>query len=515
LFITLLLAACGGGGGGGTGGGSSGGPGGTPAVLNAIAITPANPTVQSGATLQLTATGTYSDGTTRDLSSSVIWASNATRFATVAPGGLATGVALGSTTITATSGGIAANTTLTVTGQVTLAFIYSFQPTPDGGQPNGPPLQASDGNFYLTTRAGGAHICRGGAVSCGAVVRFTPAGAESVLYSFGASATDGFDPSSPLIQGQDGALYGTTAFGGAHGVGTVFRITLDGTYSILYSFGASPADGLVPTGGVIQASDGNFYGTTSSGGANHCVNIPGPASNCGTVFRITPAGAETILHSFGSSPDDGVEPLGPLLQATDGNLYGTTIDGGANNCVSGTHNCGTVFRITLAGAESVIHSFGASPEDGFAPQGSLIQGSDGAFYGTTPSGGASPFNAPVRNGTVFRVTAAGAETVLYSFAVSAALDGFGPAPFLIQGQDGNFYGTTRSGGAFGGTSNGTVFMVTPSGVHVVLYSFGPLNTNPSDPGSGVTQGGDGAFYGVTFSGGSGSGAGTIFRLTVR
>jgi len=517
LFLALLLlAACGGGGGGGGGGGS----GGSPALLVSIAISPARPTMTAGTTLQLNATGTYSDGTTQNLSGSVTWTSSVTQVATVTSNGLVSAVAAGSTLIAATLGGIGTNETVTVTAvppAVTLTFIHNFGSVPGGGdgvQPNGPLLQASDGNFYTTTRAGGANSCSG--FACGTIVRVTPAGSEAVMYSFGASATDGYGSSAPLIQGSDGALYGTTAFGGIHGAGTVFRITLAGAYTVLYSFGASASDGTVPVSALVQGSDGNFYGTTSNGGANHCANIPGSGGNCGTVFRLTPTGVETVLHSFGGSPSDGVEPLGSLIQGSDGNFYGTTIDGGANSCASGTHNCGTVFRITPAGVVTILHSFGTSPADGLAPQGPLIQGSDGAFYGTTPSGGGGTCGHQFGCGTVFRITPAGTVTILYAFAtINGRSDGYGPSPFLTQAGDGNFYGTTHSGGAVPADSNGTVFRLTPSGVKTILYSFGPLNTNPSDPGAGVTAASDGAFYGVTSNSGQGHGLGTVFKLVVQ
>jgi uncharacterized repeat protein (TIGR03803 family) len=513
LFLALLLlSACGGGGGGAGGGGGGGGA----VVLTSIAITPANPTRQVGTNVQLNATGTNSDGTTRDLTASANWTSSATQVATVSPSGLVSALAAGSATITATSGGISTSTIVTVTGPTaTLAYIHNFQ---TDRQTNGPLLQASDGNFYGTTRAGGANSCGGGAF-CGTVFRLTPAGIETILYSFGASASDGFSPTAPLIQGSDGALYGVTSFGGAHGAGAVFRITLAGGYTVLYSFGASPSDGAVPVGGLIQASDGNFYGATASGGTNHCVQIPQAGANCGTVFRITPAGVATIVYSFGSSPSDGVTPNGSLLQASDGNFYGTTVNGGANSCSSSgeTNNCGTAFRITPAGVATVLHSFGTSLIDGIAPQGHLIQGSDGAFYGTTASGGGGICGNIFGCGTVFRMTAAGNTTILYAFATTNfRADGYYPTPFLIQASDGNFYGTTGSGGASQADLAGTVFRLTPSGVKTILYSFGPLSpsTNPSNPVGGLIQGSDGAFYGLTFYGGA-TGAGTIFRLVVQ
>jgi uncharacterized repeat protein (TIGR03803 family) len=401
-----------------------------------------------------------------------------------------------------------------------VTYLHSFQRTgpADGGQPNGPLLLASDGNFYGTTRAGGANSCTGFSNFCGTVFKVTPGGAETVLYSFGASATDAFRPSGPLIQGSDGALYGVTASGGAYGAGAVFRITLAGAYSILYSFGASPADGATPVGRLLQASDGNLYGATASGGSNHCVNIPQAGGNCGTIFRVTPAGAGTILYSFGASASDGVEPNGSLIQASDGNLYGTTVNGGANACstTGETHDCGAVFRITLAGAETILYSFGASPTDGIAPQGALLQASDGALYGTTVSGGGGKCGNFFGCGTVFRMNLAGAITILHAFALDSRQDGDGPQPFLIQASDGLLYGTTGSGGASGGADlDGTVFRMSLSGAKTTLYLFGPTSTNPSNPVGGVVQGPDGAFYGVTTYSSPASGSGTVFKLVLQ
>jgi uncharacterized repeat protein (TIGR03803 family) len=502
LVLQCLLAACGG------GGGSSGPP--TP---NSLSISPSDSLVVIGKTLQLTATGHYIDGSTRDLSTAASWSSSQMQTATVA-GGLVTAIAPGSTTITATYNGVPNSITVTVVEA--LSYLYTFQKVPtDAGQPNGPLLQASDGNFYGTTRAGGSNLCRPpDNIPCGAIFKVTPAGVETVLYSFGASATDAYTPLGPLIQGTDGALYGTTASGGTTGAGTVFKMTLDGTYTVLYSFGATPTDGIVPASGLMQASDGNFYGTTSSGGTNSCFNIPQNGANCGTVFRLTPAGVETVLYSFGASVSDGVEPNGPLIQASDGNLYGTTTNGGANACsTSGeTHDCGTLFKITLAGVESVLYSFGTSLADGIAPQGPLVQGSDGALYGTTASGGGGTCGGSYGCGTVFRLDSSGMVSVIYAFALTSRSNGYGPSPFLIQASDGDFYGSTTSGGAFGGDLEGTLFKLTPSGQITTLYSFGPLNMNPSDPYSGVIQGSDGAFYGVTAYSGQGGGSGTVFKL---
>jgi uncharacterized repeat protein (TIGR03803 family) len=305
--------------------------------------------------------------------------------------------------------------------------------------------------------------------------------------------------------------------GGAHGAGTVFKITADGVETVLYSFGASPSDGAVPAA-LIQGRDGNFYGTTASGGANYCDVIPGTGNNCGTVFEITPAGVETVLHSFGASASDGIEPMAPLVQASDGNFYGTTVGGGVYT--TGVAGAGTVFKITPDGVETVMYSFGGAPSNGSAPQGStpqgpLIQASDGNLYGTTVEGG--NYACRYGCGTVFRIDLNGTLSTLYSFAGysfvgNSPSDGYGPAPFLIQGSDGNFYGTTISGGAFGPDLNGTAFRITPAGTETMLYSFGPLGTNPSDPGAGLIQASDGAFYGVTSYSRPGAGTGTVFKL---
>jgi uncharacterized repeat protein (TIGR03803 family) len=184
-----------------------------------------------------------------------------------------------------------------------------------------------------------------------------------------------------LVQGSDGSFYGTTSMGGANSVGTVFRITPSGSETNLHSFSGSP-DGANPLAGLVQGSDGSFYGTTSGGGAN----------GGGIVFRISPSGAYTNLHSFGNFPD-GVGPNAGLVEGSDGTFYGTTVSGGANSV-------GTVFRISPSGSETNLHSFGNFP-DGANPNAGLVQGGDGSFYGTTKFGGANT-NCFSGCGTVFK-----------------------------------------------------------------------------------------------------------------
>lgn len=269
-------------------------------------------------------------------------------------------------------------TVFKVTPTGTLTTLYSFcsqRNCPDGFGPEAGLVLASDGNFYGTTQGGGAH-------SYGTVFKITPSGTLTTLYNFCSLArcADGSQPVGGLIQAADGNLYGTTWVGGTLGVGTVFRVTLNGVLTTLYSLNRNHGGG--PMAALVQASDGNFYGTTQSGGGSQCA-----PDGCGTVFKITPSGTFATLYSFSGS--DGGLAIGGLLQATDGNLYGTTWNGGANGF-------GTVFKITIGGTLTTLHDF--TGRDGGAQEGTLLQATDGSLYGTTGQGGTS--NA----GTVFRLT---------------------------------------------------------------------------------------------------------------
>jgi uncharacterized repeat protein (TIGR03803 family) len=355
-------------------------------------------------------------------------------------------------------------TVFTITPTGTLTTLHSFALS--GGFGPSAVVQGADGNFYGTTFYGGAR-------DDGTVFKITPAGALTTLYSF--SGGDGHGPRA-LVQGTDENFYGTTSWGGTSDKGTVFKITSAGALTTLYSF--TGIDGTEPDGSLVQGTDGNFYGTTFQGGA----------SGNGTIFKITPAGALTTLYS--SLSVDGSSPYAGLVQGTDGNLYGTTSDGGANGD-------GTVFTITPTGTLTTLHSF--SSIDGAGPIAGLAQGTDGNFYGTTSSGGASHYY-----GTVFKITPAGTLTTLYSFAWS---DGARPSAGLVQGVDGNFYGTARLGGASG---DGTVFMVTPTGTLTTLHSF--AGSDGKYPQAALVQGTDGILYGTTSEGGT-SFNGTVFKIT--
>jgi kumamolisin len=373
-------------------------------------------------------------------------------------------------------------------------ILHSFQDgtvTNDGLNPATSCIQGTDGNFYGTTANGGASYA-------GVVYKVTPQGAVTILHSFsdGTVANDGDEPEAALVQGTDGNFYGTTQNGGTNrsNGGTAFKITAQGVETILHNFndGSVPNDGFYPTTALVEASDGNLYGTTAEGGT----------ANDGTIFQMTPSGTVTILHSFGDGSvlNDGVAANG-LTKGSDGNLYGTTNNGG-------TFNSGTIFKITLQGAMTILHNFGDSgvPNDGMHPGAALIQASDGNFYGTTYSGGSANL------GTIFQMTPQGAVTIFHSFSDgSVANDGMNPDAGIIQAANGNFYGTTAGGGS---TSEGTIFQMTPQGVVTILHNFydGSVTSDGVGPQAGVIQGADGNLYGVTEAGGTAS-YGTIFKLS--
>ncbi len=332
----------------------------------------------------------------------------------------------------------------------TFSTLYSFCSVAncaDGSQPMSSLIQASDGNLYGTTPSGGANN------SQGTVFKITPGGALKTLFSFAQDASgkfsSGTDPEAGLIQASDGNLYGTTSGSGAHLDGTVFKITPGGTLTTLYNFCslAGCADGSQPADALTQGSDGNFYGTTTHGGTN-------TENNDGMVFKITPGGVLTTLYSFCSRSDcaDGLSPTAGLIQASDGNFYGTSAGGGPG---------GSIFKITPGGTFTTLYSFCSQPScvDGKTPRAGLIQAADGNLYGTTSVGGAnSSANVGEGGGTVFKITLGGTLTTVYSFcSQNSCADGAGPVAGLIQAADGSFIGATVHGGPHG---NGAVFRLT-------------------------------------------------------
>jgi len=372
----------------------------------------------------------------------------------------------------------------------TLATLYQFGGVAGDGQlPAAALVQGSDGNFYGTTVEGGTN-------SVGTVFRISAAGSLSTLYQFGALPTDGTYPSGGLVQGSDGNFYGTTLSGGTNGDGTVFRISAAGSLTTLYQFGALPTDGAGLQAGLVQGSDGFFYGTTQQGGTN----------GIGTVFRISPAGSFQTLYTFDHIPPGGFDPFAGLVQGSDGNLYGATFFGGTNQYVPNQNSYlgGAMYRISPTGAYSTVCSFGATANSGSNPQGGLVQGSDGNFYGMTTQGGLTN-----DGGVVFQASAAGALTTLYVFG-GLPTDGRDPVAALVQGCDGWFYGTTPGGGTNG---DGTVFRINAAGSLTTLYQFTGNATNGTSPYAALLQGSDGAFYGTTQYGGT-NGGGTVFQFTV-
>ena len=325
----------------------------------------------------------------------------------------------------------------------------------------------------------------------------------TTLASF--TGADGRTPESPLVQGFDGNLYGTTINGGSDDDGTIFKITPNGTLTTIYSFCAQTncTDGSSPFAGLVLANDGSFYGMTSDGGA-YCL----PAGGCGTVFKITADGTLTTIYSFCAQAGcpDGESPIAALIQGRDGVLYGTTPYGGTGmkGCNEGTTSCGVVFKITMDGKLTTLHTFcdKTGCPDGDAPAGSLLQADDGSFYGTTPFGGAKG------HGVIFRIASDGKFTTEFSFD---GTDGSQPEDGLIQSASGNFYGTTYRGG---GHRTGTVFKFTPAGRYTELYAFCSQTDckDGGEPVAGVVQATDGNFYGTTPQGGTHS-HGTAFKLT--
>jgi uncharacterized repeat protein (TIGR03803 family) len=365
---------------------------------------------------------------------------------------------------------------VTVSAQ-TLTTLHSFSGS-DGQFPEATLLQGSDGNFYGMTALGGAN-------SKGTAFKITATGTLTTLHSFSGFPTDGAVPVAGLAQGSFGIFYGTTAYGGLFYQGAVFGMTPSGVAVVLHAFNSLLGEGAFPTAGLVRGSDGNFYGTTVSGGAHFK----------GTVFKVSAIGSLTTLHSFGGSSGDGAVPVAGLVQGSDGNFYGTTTSGG-------THSQGTVFRITPAGVLTVLHSLSGSPGEGAVPFAALVQGSDGNFYGTTALGGAHS------KGTVFKIDATGTLTTLHSFSGSPN-DGGNPIADVVQGTDGNFYGTTALGGAH---SKGTVFAMDVTGNLTTLHSFSGSPGEGALPFAGLVQGSDGNFYGATASGGA-HGKGTVFKFS--
>lgn len=364
----------------------------------------------------------------------------------------------------------------------TFAVLYTFTDTTQGWQPDAAPILDAAGNLYGTTQYGGT------AGGFGTVFKLDTKGDEQVLYSF-SGEPDGEDPVAGLIRDRSGNLYGTTIYGGtAGGYGTAFELTRSGSLILLHSFASSP-DGADPYSTFVADPNGNGYGTTRYGGS---------AGGYGTVFKVGAGRAETVLYSFAGTPD-GEDPQASLIRDPAGNLYGTTIYGGAAG------GYGTVFKLDKTGKLTLLHSFAGTP-DGENPYAGLVGDSAGNGYGTTKYGGtAGGF------GTVFKISTTGKFSLLHSFAGTP--DGENPVSGLVVDPAGNVYGTTFYGGTLG---YGSVFEIDTTGKLTVLHSFNG-SSDGSNPLGGLTRDAAGNLYGATSEGGDlscgFSGCGTIFKVT--
>lgn len=299
--------------------------------------------------------------------------------------------------------------------------------------------QAPDGSFYGTTWAGGTSYDCGssGYYGCGTAFRMDSSGSVTTIHNF--DRNDGHG-GSPLTLATDGNFYGTTDIVGSNNNGAIYRMDTSGNLTVLYSFSGS-SDGSRPSG-LVQASDGFLYGTTENGGSGGCFGL-----GCGTIFKMDLSGNLATLHAFTGYPNDGAYPSG-VIQAEDGNFYGTTERGGNGPCTTFQLNpegCGTIFRMDSAGRLTTLHSF-ASGQDGGNPS-SLIQGTDRKFYGTTYSGGSGECTddvaQPIGCGVLFKLDSTGRFSILYNFQPT---DGVHPNAAVVQAADGNLYGSTPSSG---------------------------------------------------------------------
>jgi len=365
----------------------------------------------------------------------------------------------------------------------------------DGGNPFAGLVKGTDGALYGVTISNTI-------LADGAVFKLNQDGSGySVLYHFNGTGGDGKYPAAGLMEGSDGVLYGTTPDGGAN-AGTVFKLNRDGgSYAVVRRFTGTGGDGSGPRARLVEGSDGSLYGTTAGGGILAVI---------GTVFKLNKDGsAYRVLHSFSGFGGDGYEPQA-LVKGSDGALYGTTSGGGSDYG-------GTVFKLNQDGSGyRLLRSFTGTGGDGSGPEAGLMEGSDGALYGTTYSGGVINANNPGGLGTVFKLNRDGSGyTVLRRFSGTSG-DGSHPQASLVEGSDGALYGTTYRGGVTNAIFNpdgfGTVFKMNRDGSgYAVMRRFSPTGGDGSGPQAGLVEGRDGALYGTTREGGSHSG-GTLFKL---
>jgi uncharacterized repeat protein (TIGR03803 family) len=359
----------------------------------------------------------------------------------------------------------------------TFHLLYQFKSGNDGSQPYANVILDRKGNLYGTTTIDGAY-------SNGTVFKVSPSGRETVLHSFTGTGGDGANPITPLVRDGAGNLYGTTQYGGvftgpcgaAYGCGIVFEVTPGGKETVLHRFTGTGGDGSYPSQGLVRDSAGNLYGTNGGGGAY----------GFGTVFKLDPAGTETVLYSFNGNNGGGFDPFGgSLLRDSAGNLYGTTLR--------------TAYKLDPTGTLTVLHTFNGNG-DGIFATGTLTRDPAGNLYGATFYGGAFNF------GTIFKIDTTDTETVLHSFSGTGG-DGVLPGGGLVRDRAGNLYGTTNSGGS---SYFGIVFKLDPSGTETILHTFS--GSDGGVPDLGLVRDSKGNLYGTTQYGGK-YGGGVVFKVT--
>jgi uncharacterized repeat protein (TIGR03803 family) len=409
--------------------------------------------------------------------------------------------------------GIAASLSAGMAQAAAPVALYHFPGGSGGSFPMGNLLRDAAGNLYGTASSGGGVGC--GGVGCGMVYQLAPNGTQTIIHAFAGDASDGRYPYWGLVADSAGNLYGTTQLGGAgncaFGCGVVYKIAPDGSETIVHSFSRDGTDGVIPTGGLTIDKYGNLYGTAS-----------GPTQeDGGVVFKIAPNGTETVLHVFGGT-GDGITPSGQLAVDGAGNVYGTTQYGGVI-CAAGTYTCGTVFKITKTGTESVLYAFKGAYfiglSDGDGPMGGLVRDAAGNLYGTTWLGGGQKSTCRDNQGedgcgTVFKIDPSGTETVLHAFADGT--DGAYPLGPVLLTKAGNLLGMTANGGLTsnsGGSSDfgwGVIYQIAPDGTETVLTDLGKKVGGV--PHGGLISDPKGTLYGVTYDGKQAAKFGTVFRF---
>ena len=353
----------------------------------------------------------------------------------------------------------------------------------DGANPFSELTVGRDGLLYGSTS-------KGGASTNGILFRLRPDGSEyQMLHAFGSVTEDGRGPFGPVVEIEEGILYGTTSLGGtSNDAGVVFTLQRDGMgYALLRKFVGDATDGAVPMGGVVKGTDGALYGTTRFGGA----------ADKGTIFRVQPDGSGyEVLQRFTGAGGDAAEPYTGVSPGTDGAFYGTSWGGG--NAYRGT-----VYRISPEDGEGqVLHEFAGGASDGATPYGGVIEGSDGVLYGTAVQGGTANL------GIIYKLNKDGSGFAILRSFVQASNGGYYPYGRLIEGSDGLLYGTTTFGGSGG---YGTIFRINRNGGSYSVFRNFLGGNDGAYPYAGVVEGSDGLLYGVTANGG-GSDRGIVFRI---